>query len=98
MYRIILYLGTLWNTCKLGSNSHVCSVLVCIYKSLQSNHRSGNVNHIPDCNNFSLYRPEQPRITKDVICFHAEDFLEVVQRMQLDLHEPPLSQVTVLIE
>lgn len=32
------------------------------------------------------------RITKDVVAFHAADFTQLVQLLQLDLHEPPITQ------
>lgn len=34
------------------------------------------------------------RITKDVVAFHARDFDTLAEKLQLDLHEPPTSQVS----
>ncbi|GAB6029278.1 hypothetical protein CHUAL_005045 [Chamberlinius hualienensis] len=32
------------------------------------------------------------QVTKDVIAFHAGDYSDLVEKLQLDLHEPPISQ------
>ena len=41
-------------------------------------------------------KPPQNRIVKDVVAFDAHCFHEVVAKLQLDLHEPPTSQVGLL--
>lgn len=38
------------------------------------------------------------RITKDVVAFYAGDFPLLVEKLQLDLHEPPISQCVQWIE
>jgi hypothetical protein len=35
------------------------------------------------------------RVTKDVVAFYAGDFPDLVEKLQLDLHEPPISQVVL---
>ncbi len=36
------------------------------------------------------------RMVKDVVCFHAEDFEKVVEKLKIDLYEPPASQVELI--
>lgn len=41
---------------------------------------------------------KQNRVTKDVVAFAAQDFNTLVEMLQLDLHEPPISQCVQWIE
>ncbi|XP_068624703.1 uncharacterized protein [Battus philenor] len=41
---------------------------------------------------------DRGRITKDVVAFHAGDFNKLVQLLQLDLYEPPISQCVTWLE
>ena len=43
-------------------------------------------------------KPEINRITKDTVCFNASDFNKLTQMLQLDLHEPPMSQCPMWLD
>lgn len=43
-------------------------------------------------------KDDQNRITKDVVAFNAADFPILVEKLQLDLYEPPISQCVQWIE
>ncbi|XP_055375532.1 uncharacterized protein DDB_G0287625-like isoform X2 [Condylostylus longicornis] len=45
-----------------------------------------------------LHPYTQNRVTKDVVAFCAQDFNYLVEMLQLDLHEPPISQCVQWIE
>ena len=42
---------------------------------------------------FLVFSPSANRDCKDVVCFSAENFNFLAQKLQLDLHEPPVQQV-----
>ena len=43
-------------------------------------------------------KPEVNRITKDAVCFEAADFNKLTRLLQLDLHEPPMSQCPMWLD
>ena len=43
-------------------------------------------------------RPQTNRILKDTVIFEAADFFSLVEKLQLDLHEPPVSQCPMWLD
>lgn len=41
-----------------------------------------------------FFRTTEDRVVKDVIVFDPRHYMELIQRLQLDILEPPVSQVS----